>query len=236
MQASVERENTSFLRSGSDSSSAMEETAWLDSLLRRHGAARVLDVSSGPGRSAVPLSQLGYEVVAAVPGAPEQASSEYQEAAGVQAVHCSSLVDLPPQTVGDFDAVIALGNTLCQAESRVMVLASLIAMQRALRPRGFCLIGTRDFDRIWRRRPRILPPSGDGAGFEIWGYDGPMLVRTLHHSHPGSPASTEVKREYMLDSHGLISLAGKTGFRRVEPIEHPGEVVFLLAGGRERGA
>lgn len=212
-----------------------DDRAWLGRILQARRVTKVLDVSAHDGAAEADLSTPGYHVVTVTP-APWPAGRAGGETPSTLR---SPLLDLPPHTVGAFDAVIALGNVLCLVDSREMALAALIALQRCLRPGGFCLVGTRDFDRIWRERLRSASSECvclDAVEQETWTYEGPRLVRTIPvgdcTDRKRTPV-TEVKQEYMLDSRGLISLAGKTGFRHIERIEHPSQVVFLLAGGRE---
>jgi glycine/sarcosine N-methyltransferase len=220
----------------------VEEGDWL--ALALPGETRtVLDACCGTGRQAIPLAERGYAVVAADP-----CSAMLQEATILAQKHGVSpplvkagFTELPDRVGGEFDAVIAFGNGLCNLPRRQDILTALGAFRACCRPEGVCLVGIKDFDRILKQRPRFHHrgmQDRDGLRtvlFEIWDYDDPILIVTAFviTGVPGSSATWATKtaqtHEYMLCREELTDLARQAGFTAIERLDHPGEAVYRLS-------
>lgn len=223
-----------------------QEGDWLARVLRRRAAHEVLDASCGTGRQAIPLLERGFAVIGADPS-----SAMLLEAARMARLRS---VDLPlvqsafeglsthfgPQ----FDAVITLGNGLCNLESAEAIVTSLRTMRGCCRRGGVCVVGIKDFDRIKAERPRfhdhrVVDREGARTAlFEVWDFDDPLLIVTTFvlfgrpdgglDGGPSWEARTAETREYMAGREELISFAREAGFCTVERLEHPCEAVYCL--------
>lgn len=219
-----------------------EEGDWLDRVLRKEGARRILDASCGSGRQAIPLAERGYDVTGADPSASmlQQANREAQSR-GVQVRWIESgFVDLPSQLDGQFDAVIALGNGMCNQERLEDIEASLGALCQCVRPGGLCLVGIKDYDAVKAERARFHghqikdTPEERAILFEVWDFEDPLLISTAYslHGHDDSwTVHSAATREYMLEADALRDLARRAGFGRAERVDHPTEMVFALRRG-----
>jgi SAM-dependent methyltransferase len=223
-----------------------QEGAWLDAVLQTFGAKRILDASCGTGRQAVPLAERGYEVIAADPSpamlrqARAIARQHHTRARFVQ----TAFVDLPRAVGGDFDAVIALGNGLCNLEHREDILAALQAIRQCCRPDGICIIGIKDFDRLCLRRHRFHGHGIDDKNgvrtilFEFWDFADPILIVTAFvlqgvwdqeiGRHVAWTTRSAQTREYMAGSREVQALAREAGFSSVRRLEHRSEAVYAL--------
>src|SRR5687767_13059441 len=88
----------------------------LRSIFRGRGVNRVLDASCGAGAQAIPLAQLGYQVVAADPSEgmlkrAREIAALYQLDGKIQFKQADFLT-LNDAVQGPFDAIIAKGNSL----------------------------------------------------------------------------------------------------------------------------
>jgi SAM-dependent methyltransferase len=223
-----------------------QEGAWLDAVLKTYGAKRVLDASCGTGRQAVPLAERGYEVIAAD---PSPAMLRHARAIAERHHTCARFVqtafaDLPAAVGGDFDAVIALGNGLCNLERREDVLAALQAIRHCCRPDGICIIGIKDFDRLSLRRQRFHGHGIDDKNgvrtllFEIWDFADPILIVTAFAMegvwdeeigrHVAWKTRSAQTHEYMAGSREIQALAREAGFSSIRRLEHRAEAVYAL--------
>jgi SAM-dependent methyltransferase len=223
-----------------------QEGAWLDAVLQTYGAKRILDASCGTGRQAVPLAERGYEVIGADPSpamlrqARAIAKRHHTRARFVQ----TAFVDLPRAVGSDFDAVIALGNGLCNLEHREDILAALRAIRLCCRPDGICVIGIKDFDRLCLRRQRFHGHGIEDKNgvrtilFEIWDFADPILVVTAFAMegvwdqeigrHVDWRTRSAQTREYMAGSREVQALAREAGFSSVRRLEHRSEAVYAF--------
>ncbi|GAC1324218.1 MAG: hypothetical protein NVS2B16_29190 [Chloroflexota bacterium] len=223
-----------------------QEGAWLDSVLRAHRVRRVLDASCGTGRQAIPLSERGYDVVAADPSASmlheaeRKANERHQKVPLIQA----AFADLTTHVGRDFDAVIAMGNGLCNQEQAAMIQESLASMHQCCRGGSICIVGIKDFEKIRREfEPFHGHQVDDKHGkrtilFEVWDMRDPVLLCTavVLEGQTPTPQSdlsewttrTRTTCEYMLMPEELEHLATSAGFHGIERLDHPSEAVFLL--------
>jgi SAM-dependent methyltransferase len=218
-----------------------QEGDWLASVLQQYGAQRVLDASCGSGRQAVPLCKRGFDVTAADPS--KAMLREAETTARLQGVNLlllnASFADLSSHVHGDFDAVITMGNGLCNLERLEMVEQALRSMHACCHPGGVCLIGIKDFAAIRREEQHFhghrIVDRADARTilFEVWDFRDPLLISTAYlitHSPSGGSASVRLARtrEYMLYEHELVRLAGNIGFRAVRRLDHPNEAAYVL--------
>jgi SAM-dependent methyltransferase len=136
------------------------ELPFFASLFEQHGVRRVLDAACGTGHHAIALAQQGYQVVGTDLSAPmiararENASAQSVEA-GFAVAGLGGYAALG-QT---FDAAICLGNSLPHLLSGEAVAEALTDFAAVLRPGGLLVIQNRNFDSVWRRRARFMPPQ-----------------------------------------------------------------------------
>lgn len=215
------------------------EGRWLDAVLRPEGAARILDACCGSGRQAIPLARRGYHLTGADPSqAMLREARRGASAAGVDLeLHESAFAALPGTVGGGFDAVVALGNGLCNQEGLGDIRLALEALRRCCRPDGLCVVGIKDFDAIRARRPRVRRHSSreeDGRRTilrQVWDYADPLLLcraYLVRDTPTGRSIRCAETREYMLGQEGLTALAREAGFRFVERLDHPSEAVYAL--------
>ena len=223
-----------------------EEGTWLDGILRGHRVRTVLDASCGTGRHAIPLRERGYDVVAADPSREmlRQADREARCRHADLPLFQARFTDLPYLLGGPFDAVVALGNGLCNQDNLAAIQKSLLSLRQCCRNGGVCLVGIKDFAAI---RADFIPFHGhrviDGADrtilFEVWKVEEPVLVCTAYLLRGPGPTSTGNEqwmvrtastREYMLPPEQFERTALDAGFRSVRRIERAVEATFLLTG------
>jgi glycine/sarcosine N-methyltransferase len=162
----------------------------LRSVFRNRGVLRVLDASCGPGTQAVPLAQLGFEVVAADPSTgmltkAKDTAVEYGVQDKIQFVQ-TDFLQLHGAVKGPFDAVVSKGNALPHLLTDDDIETAVLTFYDLLRPGGTLVIGMRDFGPFMEDRPRFLPGFAhnmdDGSEFitfDIWDWDeGPPVLAT----------------------------------------------------------
>jgi len=143
------------------------ELPFFTSLFQDHGVRRVLDAACGTGHHAIALASKGYQVVGA--DLSESMIQRARENASVHGVGASFVVAGMGgfAALGEtFDAAICLGNSLPHLLSAHAVAGALGDFAAVLRPGGLLVIQNRNFDRVWARRERFMPPQSyrDDAG------------------------------------------------------------------------
>lgn len=160
----------------------------LRSIFRNRGITRVLDASCGAGAQAVPLAELGFDVVAADPSAgmlrkAHQVASERGLSEKIQFVRADFL-DLPDLVEGPFDAIVSKGNALPHLTEDKEIERTLRNFYKLLRHGGTLVIGMRDFAPFMEDRPRFIPglvnkleDNSEFITFDIWEWrDGPPVL------------------------------------------------------------
>jgi glycine/sarcosine N-methyltransferase len=217
------------------------EGIWLSTVLKTYGATTVLDASCGAGRQAVPLCERGFDVTAADPSAAmlRQAETTAREHGVRLPLLKVRFADLDTYFHRDFDAVIALGNGLCNLARVDEIAQALRSMHACCRTGSVCLVGIKDFEACKRlgdrfHGHRIVDRAGTRTVlFEVWDFEDPTLISTAylvrHASNETSPTVRCAQtREYMLYEPELRALALAAGFRQVRRLDHPNETVFAL--------
>ncbi|WP_348749303.1 class I SAM-dependent methyltransferase [Pseudomonas rhodesiae] len=126
------------------------ESGFFENLLRNHGVQTVIDVSTGSGFHAVQLKQAGFDVVA-TDGSPTmltKARANFRRYELTIPCHHRDWHALDPQELGQFDAVVCLGSSLChvfEANERMKVLQAFRAL---LKPGGLLVVDQRNFAAI----------------------------------------------------------------------------------------
>lgn len=160
----------------------------LRAIFRNQGVQRVLDASCGIGIQAVPLAQMGYDVVAADPSAgmlrkAHELAAQYKVTDKVH-FERTDFLNLPEYVEGSFDAVITKGNALPHLLLDEEIEHTLRIFYDFLRPGGTLVIGMRDFGPFMEARPRFLPgfvheigEKGELITFDVWEWeDGPPVI------------------------------------------------------------
>lgn len=160
----------------------------LRSIFRNRGVQRVLDASCGVGTQAVPLAELGFEVVAADPSPgmltkAKDTAARFGVADKIQFV-AADFMQLHEAVIGPFDAVVSKGNALPHLLTDEEIETAVLTFYELLRPGGTLVIGMRDFAPFMEDRPRFLPGfiHDDEGGrefitFDLWEWDdGPPVI------------------------------------------------------------
>lgn len=162
----------------------------LRSFFRGQGVERVLDAACGAGAQAIPLAQLGFDVVAADPSPgmlrkARELSAQYGVGDKIEFVQ-TDFLHLTDFVTGPFDAVVCKGNALPHLLLDAEIETTLRTFYDLLRPGGLLVIGMRDFGLLVEGRPRFLPGFAhtfeDGSEFitfDLWEWeDGPPIIAT----------------------------------------------------------
>lgn len=180
----------------------------LRSIFRKKGIERVLVTGCKAGAQAIPLAQLGYDVVAvdSSPGMLKKAQETAEEYGVLDKIQFerATFEELPDVIEGPFDAVVCKGNSLPHILEDEVIETTLLTFYEMLRPGGSLVIGMRDFDPFIEHRPRFLPgfdhiddDSNEFITFEIWEWEeGPPVIATqnLYMVKGKSPKFETIKR------------------------------------------
>lgn len=123
------------------------EGGFFEKLLRDHGVQSVIDVSTGSGFHAVQLKTAGFDVVATDGSSTmlTKARANFREHGLDIQSHYRDWLSLDAQELGQFDAVVCLGSSLCHvfaAHDRLKVLEKFRAL---LKPGGLLIVDQRNF-------------------------------------------------------------------------------------------
>jgi SAM-dependent methyltransferase len=224
--------------------SMIDEGEQLAAFLRRHGVDSVLDACCGTGRQLIPLLVHGFQAVGADASAPMiRETANRARARGF----CPTLVqtafhELPARVNRQFDAVIALGNGLCNLACAGDIFSALQAFRACCRAHGTCLIGIKDFEALADGGPSIhterVVDSGSARTVlvEIWDVRRPLLISTTYVIQTENGVAEGWKsrvartHEYMLEQDELTSMALRAGFSAVERLPEGSEALFALKG------
>jgi SAM-dependent methyltransferase len=160
----------------------------LRSIFRNQGITRVLVAPCRAGAQAIPLAQMGFQVIAAESSRgmldkAREIAAQYNVIDKITFIE-SDLIDLPRRVSPPFDAVICKGNALPHLTEDREIEAVLRGFSNLLRPGGMLIIGMRDFAQFMEDRPRFIPGQArrleDGREFitfDLWEWrDGPPIL------------------------------------------------------------
>ncbi|MGW0804870.1 methyltransferase domain-containing protein [Nonomuraea sp. NPDC002799] len=117
--------------------------------------ARVLDCACGIGTDAMALAHRGLRVTGS-DGSPAMVEQAQRRVPGVEFLTCL-WQDLPTTMKEPFDLVTCLGNSLVHTGSHDAMVAALAAMRRVVTPGGTLIVDSRNWEQLYRERPRIQP-------------------------------------------------------------------------------
>jgi glycine/sarcosine N-methyltransferase len=215
------------------------ELAWLETVFRDRHIESVLDAGCGTGRHAIPLAAQGLRVTAVDPsGAMLRQARTRSRCRNVDVRFIQARFDeLPARVSTKHDAVLVLGNSLCNLTSAEAIGQALCGIRRVCSSNGIVIIGIKDFETIGLERPRFRGPRfADVQGmrtilFEVWEYEdrhlmcSVFLVKGCIGSDTWHAWSAQT-REYMLASDELQRLLKQAGFEEYRRLDHPGEARF----------
>jgi glycine/sarcosine N-methyltransferase len=179
----------------------------LRSVFRGKGVINVLDAACGAGTQAIPLAELGYEVVAVDPSAgmlakAKQLAKEHNVQDKVTFIQ-SDFDSLTNHVQAPFDAIVCKGNALPHLIHDEDIENALLTFFELLRPGGVLVLGMRDFEYFLEHRPTFLPgfhhitDDNEFITYEIWEWrDGPPVITTqnLYITKGTSDNLTTIKR------------------------------------------
>jgi SAM-dependent methyltransferase len=119
----------------------------------------VLDSSCGIGADAMALTRRGLTVTASDGSESMVAETRRRsERYGVAMTVTQSLwQDLSDRVHGPFELVLCLGNSLVHTETRANRISALEGMRRVLSPTGTLIVDSRNWELLYKSRPRIVP-------------------------------------------------------------------------------
>jgi SAM-dependent methyltransferase len=137
-------------------------------LFEEQGVRRVLDAACGTGHHAIALARRGYRAAGADLSAQmiAQARRNAAEADAPVEWAVAGLGELAAAFEGQFDAALCLGNSLPHLLTQEAVAAALADLAALLQPGGLLVVQNRNYDRVWLRRERFMPPTAHRHGDE----------------------------------------------------------------------
>lgn len=158
----------------------------LKSIFRNKGIEQILDTACGVGTQAIPLAELGFNVVATDPSIGMlKMAMQNAETRGLKIdFRRADFSQLPDVVEGPFDAVICKGNALPHLITDEAIETALLTFYELLRPGGLLIVGMRDFEPFMEHRPRFIPgfdhrddDDNEFITFDIWEWeDGPPII------------------------------------------------------------
>lgn len=138
-------------------------------LFEGQGTRRILDAACGTGQHAIALAGHGYQVVGAdLSAAMVGRARENAAASGLDVTFEVAGLGGLGGLGGAFDAVLCLGNSLPHLLTAEAVDGALIDFASTLRAGGLLVIQNRNFDRVWARQERFMPPQRHREGEGEW--------------------------------------------------------------------
>jgi SAM-dependent methyltransferase len=119
----------------------------------------VLDCACGIGADAMALARRGL-LVTASDGSHSmvaEARRRSQQYGIAMTITQSRWQDLPARVPGRHELVLCLGNSLVHTETRANRIAALAGMRKALSPNGTLIVDSRNWELMYKSRPRIVP-------------------------------------------------------------------------------
>ncbi len=146
------------------------EMPFIETQLRAVGAGRVLDTACGTGQHALALARRGYRVVGAdlSPGMIQKARENAAAVDDEVRFVAAGFGQLAERVIGQFDALLCLGNSLPHALTPQALDEALRDFAAVLRPGGLVLIQNRNFDLVVAQKQRWMPPQSHREGEIEW--------------------------------------------------------------------
>lgn len=123
--------------------------------------AEILDCSCGIGADAIALARRGFAVTAS--DGSESMVAEARRRLKQFGIELTALEarweDLPERIPGPFDLVLCLGNSIVHSESKSKMVANLRAIKQVLSPEGVLIVDSRNWELLYKARPRIVTAS-----------------------------------------------------------------------------
>lgn len=150
-------------------------------------SARILDCAAGTGQLAVGLAATGFSVVAT--DASEGMIARTRALAAQHHVDLPAYAyrweELPAAGLGQFDAVLCVGNSLAHAPGRAARQAALAAMSSMLRARGLVVVTSRNWEKVRHDGSRIevadrLTERSGKAGLVVYAWTIPDRWEAPH--------------------------------------------------------
>lgn len=169
---------------------AVAHGAVLDRMLRDRGVrpgASVLDYTCGIGTQALPLAELGYEVVGSDLSRSAVARARTEAAARGLSVPFLVSDARAPAVRRTFDVVLSADNSLPHLRTAAGLEAALSSARRCLLPEGVFLASVRNYDELERDRVAGVMPRAYGSDGErrivgqawTWSDDGSTVTFDL---------------------------------------------------------
>lgn len=204
----------------------------ISAVLSSRGVAsgRVLDASCGIGTQALPLAGLGFRV-SGTDISREAVSRARAEAAarGLEVeLEVCDMRHLGRASLGAFDAVICCDNALPHLLTDRDLARALESFRSCLKPSGWLLVSTRDYDALREARPGGAPLSVHGISGSRhavgqswqWSVDGEYVdieLFTLLEDRAGTWRGESASTRYRaLQRTTLTGALLEAGFREVE--------------------
>ncbi len=178
------------------------ELPFIVALLKEHHVANVLDAASGTGMHAIALSRQGFDVTGAdlSRGMVEQARANARSAGVWVRLEEAGFGNLSRFfSLGSFDAVLCLGNSLPHVLSRDDLDKTLVDFAACLKPHGVLLVQNRNFDAVIADHARWMEPQSYSEKGAEWVFqrfydfdpDGLLSFNMITLKHPAGGKWTQ---------------------------------------------
>jgi glycine/sarcosine N-methyltransferase len=149
---------------------------------------RVFDCTCGIGTQTIGLARLGHTVVASdvSKAAVARAEREVRCRGLTVRFHVSDVRDLPSVPESEFDAVLAIDNSLPHLLSDIELVKALRSIHAKLRAEGVFIASIRDYDSLLQSRPVIQGPAfymDEGRRrivHQVWDWQGNEYVMHMY--------------------------------------------------------
>jgi SAM-dependent methyltransferase len=213
---------------------ALQATA-LDAIIRTHVGSSprsILDVSCGIGTQALGLAALGHAVTASDLSSAAVERARREAARRNLAIHfmvadmrrCAELHG------SGFDVLLSADNSIPHLLSDDAIREALGSFHQCIRPGGIAILGVRDYLRVGRSSPQLVPygfrSDGDDRYFVVqtrdWDgdfYDVAMyFIREGRGSKPATVISGS-SRYYAVPMDRLVSLLEESAFSEIQRLD-----------------
>lgn len=196
---------------------------------RAVGELRILDVAAGIGTQAIPLAQLGYQVVAR--DLSSSAVARLSQETRIRGLRINSAVadmrEVAGTVEGSFDTVIAMDNSVPHLLTDAGIVTAFQQFRRVLLSCGRLIISVRDYEQV-DGAPTSVHPYGerskDGRTYRLeqrWVWTDPEHYSTtfiLEEFREGAwaPVLRTQAECYAIPKPRLLRLMNEAGFKSEE--------------------